>query len=112
MKFPEQFSGFLVERVHITARLATSVSHNRNDITKQQWVAVKTERASISARVIGPDFFSRGLVQGKKFSCARTDEEQVSTDRGLGKDSAAGLRLPQDGSRRLCERRRGGQQQH
>jgi hypothetical protein len=57
-------------------------------------IAVKAARPAVSARVIGPDFFSCVFVQRVKFSGARPDEKQLSTDRGLRENSAAGLNLP------------------
>jgi hypothetical protein len=55
---------------------------------------MKAARAAVKPRVIRPDFFSSVLIQRIELAGAGSDEEQLSTDRGLGEDSAAGFNLP------------------
>jgi len=55
---------------------------------------MEAARAAVKPRVIRPDFFSCVLIQRIELACAGSDEEQLSTDRGLGEDSAAGFNLP------------------
>ena len=57
---------------------------------------MKAARAAIKPRVIRPDFFSCVLIQRIELAGAGSDEEQLSTDRGLGEDSAAGFSLPEN----------------
>jgi hypothetical protein len=55
---------------------------------------MKAARAAVKLRVIRPDFFSCVLIQRIELAGAGSDEEQLSTDRGRGKDSTSGLKLP------------------
>jgi hypothetical protein len=55
---------------------------------------MEAARAAVNPRVIRPDFFSCVLIQRIELACAGSDEEQLSTDRGLGEDSAARFNLP------------------
>jgi len=57
---------------------------------------MKAARAAVKPRVIRPDFFSCVLIQRIELAGAGPDEEQLSTDRGLGEDSAAGFNLPEN----------------
>jgi len=55
---------------------------------------MEAARPPIHSRVVGPDFFSRPLVQCVKFARARSNEKKIATDRGCGKNSTAGFKLP------------------
>ena len=51
---------------------------------------------SVFANVITPSHLACDFIQGIKRSGTRTNEDQVTRDRGDGKDSTTGIELPED----------------
>ena len=50
---------------------------------------------SVFANVITPSHLACDFIQGIKRSGTRTNEDQVTRDRGDGKDSTTGIELPE-----------------
>ena len=96
LQLPAQLAASGFESINITAArgLTSAVSGDKDQIVRYQRIAMEAARAAIGPRIVRPDFFPRILVQRIELAGAGSDEEQLSTDRGLGKNSASRLNLP------------------
>lgn len=57
---------------------------------------MEAARTAIHPCIVGPDFLSCPLVQCVQLAGTRSNKKKIATDRGRGKNSTAGLDLPQD----------------
>jgi hypothetical protein len=95
-QLPTDLAGLRFESIHVTTTLRSTaaIGGNEDQVLIDERIAMKAARAAVKPRVIRPDFFSCVLIQRIELAGAGSDEEQLSTDRGLGEDSAAGFNLP------------------
>jgi hypothetical protein len=90
---PTELSGLLLKGVNVPG-VTSAISGNEKCSFVEQRIAMEAARATIYARIVRPDFLTGPLVQRIQLARARSNEKKIATDRGCGKNSTAGFKLP------------------
>ena len=72
-----------------------SIGSYDDKLIRNQRVAVKLALITVLANVVGPFHPARFLVEGANYAIARANEQEVTDDRGSGKNSAACVKFPE-----------------
>jgi hypothetical protein len=73
---------------------ATLIGADENQLSREQGITVKALLISIFPNVILPSHLASSLIQCVELAGARPNVNQVTRDRGYGKDSTTSVELP------------------